>query len=66
MSMKNSLTPAGIELATFRFVAQHFKHCAAGGPPRTEIYLSQIQICNRERRDRCQGMKTNGGGGDTR
>jgi len=24
MSMKNPLTPAGIEPATFRFVAQHF------------------------------------------
>ena len=28
MSMKNSLTPAGIEPATFRFVAQHLDHCA--------------------------------------
>jgi len=26
--MKNPLTPAGIEPATFRFVAQHLKHCA--------------------------------------
>jgi hypothetical protein len=29
MSLKNPLTPAGIELATFRFVAQHLNDCAA-------------------------------------
>jgi len=28
MSMKYPLTPAGIEPATFRFVAQHLNHCA--------------------------------------
>jgi len=28
MSMKNPLTPDGIEPATFRFVAQHLNHCA--------------------------------------
>jgi len=28
MSMKNPLTPAGIEAAAFRFVAQHLNHCA--------------------------------------
>jgi len=27
MSMKNPLTPGGIEPATFRFVAQHLNHC---------------------------------------
>jgi hypothetical protein len=32
MSMKNSMTPAGIEPATFRFVAQHLKHCATAVP----------------------------------
>ena len=26
--MKNPLTPAGIEPASFRFVAQHLNHCA--------------------------------------
>ena len=26
--MKNQVTPAGIEPATFRFVAQHLNHCA--------------------------------------
>jgi len=28
MSMKNPLTPAGIEPVTFQFVAQHHNHCA--------------------------------------
>jgi len=31
MSIKNPLTPAGIEPATFRFVAQHLNHCATVG-----------------------------------
>ena len=28
MPMKNPMTPAGIEPATFRFVAKHLNHCA--------------------------------------
>jgi len=32
--MKNPMTPAGIEPATFRFVAQHFNHCATAVPPK--------------------------------
>jgi len=32
MSMKDPLTPAGIEPATFRFVAQHLNHCATAVP----------------------------------
>jgi len=35
MSMKNPLTPAGIEPATFRFVAQHLNHCATAVPTET-------------------------------
>jgi len=30
--VKNPLTPAGIEPATFRFVAQHLNHCATAVP----------------------------------
>ena len=30
--MKNPLTPAGIEPATFRFVAPHLNHCATAVP----------------------------------
>jgi len=30
--MKNPLTPAGIEPATYRFVAQHLNHCATAVP----------------------------------
>ena len=32
MSMKNPLTPAGIEPATFRLVAQYLNHCATAVP----------------------------------
>ena len=32
MSMKNSMTPSGIEPATFQFVAQHLNHCATAVP----------------------------------
>jgi len=32
MPMKNPMTPAGIEPATFRFVAQHLNHCATAVP----------------------------------
>jgi len=38
--MKNPLTPAGIEPATFRFVAQHLNHCATAIPQ----YLTYIAI----------------------
>jgi len=32
MSMKNLLTPTGIEPATYRFVAQQRNHCATASP----------------------------------
>ena len=49
VSMKNPLTPAGIEPATFQFVAQHLNHCAT-----TEctmcltiiIYISTVPVLN--------------------
>ena len=37
LSMKNPLTPAGIEPATFRFVAQHINYCATAVPSE-ELY----------------------------
>ena len=36
MSRKNPLTPAGIETATFPFVAQHLNHCATAVPSFSE------------------------------
>jgi hypothetical protein len=35
MSMKNSMTPSGIEPATFWFVAQYLNHCATAVPAET-------------------------------
>ena len=44
MSMKYPLTPAGIEPATFRFVAQHLNHCAAMEPKSTvENYENKVE-----------------------
>jgi len=37
MSMKNPLTPAGIEPATFRILAQHLNHCATAVPAIPQI-----------------------------
>jgi len=48
MSMKNPVTPAGIEPATFRFVAQHLNHCAIAVPCPywTLFYLCLSQVCH--------------------
>jgi len=35
--MRNPLTPAGIEPANFRFVAQHLNHCATAAPLSTPV-----------------------------
>ena len=44
--MKNPLTPAGIEPATFRFVAQHLNHCATAAPCCTvDIQIIVLSIC---------------------
>ena len=42
MSMKNPPTPAGIEPATFRFVAQHLNHCATA--EKTVTYVFDITV----------------------
>jgi len=38
MSMKNRLTLAGIEPATFQFVAQHLNHCATVVPATLRVF----------------------------
>ena len=37
--MKSPLTPAGIEPATFRIVAQHLNHCATAVAPNVGVDL---------------------------
>ena len=37
MSMKNPVTPAGIEQATFRFVAQYLNHCATAVAKKVKV-----------------------------
>jgi len=44
MSMKNPLTPAGIEPATFRSVAQHLNHCATAVPSKA-LYTIKLNFC---------------------
>jgi len=51
MSMKNPLTPAGIEPPTFRFVARHLNHCATAVPlrrvlPHTNVTEVLLQYDN--------------------
>jgi len=36
MSIKNPLSPAGIEPATFQFLTQHLNHCATAIPDGTQ------------------------------
>ena len=45
--MKNPVTPAGIEPATFRFVAQHLNHCATAVPGNigSSRYMSCFERC---------------------
>jgi len=47
MSMKNSLTPAGIEPATFRFVVLHLNNCATAVPIVASgwLFISLYQRC---------------------
>jgi len=37
MSTRKPITPAGIEPATFRFVAQHLNHCAIAVPKEMNV-----------------------------
>ena len=47
MAMKNPLTPAGIEPATYRFVAQHLNHCATAVPQTWHILsVFPLQKCS--------------------
>jgi len=39
------MTPAGIEPATFRFVAQHLNHCATAVPGLLLCWWKNIKIC---------------------
>ena len=43
MSMKNPMTPAGIEPATFRFVAQHLNH-SANAVPGYKRYFYKVSV----------------------
>jgi len=52
MSMKNPLTPAGIEPATFRFVAQNLNHCATAVPQNRPDIIIKNEIENMHT-DRC-------------
>jgi len=53
--MKNPLTPAGIEPATFRIVTQHLNHCA------TAVCIINAQcnyyICNKGLLEECDMNK---------
>ena len=44
MSMKNPLTLAGIEPATFQFVARHLNHCATAVPT---LNVQTYECCGR-------------------
>ena len=54
--LKVQMTPAGIELATFRFVTQHLNHCATA----VLLYLSIIQKCVEKVQDSLNSDKNNG------
>jgi len=48
--MKNPLTPAGIEPATFRFVEQHLNHCATAVSP---LWRSTRNLTRRSLPSKC-------------
>ena len=44
--MKSPLTPAGIEPATYPFVAEHINHCATAVPVQHVTVLNTVGSCN--------------------
>jgi hypothetical protein len=56
MSMKNPLTLAGIEPATFRFVAQHLKHCATAVRRETLKVNEILTRKKRRKKERKEGI----------
>ena len=46
--MKNPLTPAGIQSASFRSVAQHLNHCAIAATPSLTAYLILEKVLNKQ------------------
>ena len=45
ISMKNPMTPAGIEPATYRSVVQHLNHCATAAPIIFGCSVTGAQTC---------------------
>ena len=61
MSMKNPLTPAGIEPATFQFVAQHLNLCATAVRYNRSVVFS---LCGEEFYPVLAFSRMRDGGGD--
>ena len=57
MSMKYPLTPAVIEPATFRFVAERLNHCATAVPPST---ITALKMKENEVGGACSVRGSNG------
>ena len=53
---KIPMTPPGIELATFRFVAQHLNHCAAVVPFMIWDIIVNVRLMSEDRGGECSGL----------